>query len=160
MKATDFLTQDHRDVERLFMEFEQTPPSDGRRRQELMDQIAEELEVHAQAEEEIFYPALLTVSGMVEEARAEHAEVRRLIGDAEGRDPSSAQFTEKVGQLKQAVQHHVAEEEGRMFRDAERLGEAELQRLGTQLAEDKRSRKESLIRRGIRGMKLTAKKVA
>jgi hypothetical protein len=110
-----------------------------------MDQIAEELEVHAQAEEEIFYPALQKVSGIVRKARSEHTELRRLIRDAEGRDPSSAQFAEKVGQFKHAVQHHVAEDEGTMFRDAERLGDTELQRLGARLAEDKRSRKVSLV---------------
>lgn len=47
-----------------------------------------------------------------------------------------------------------------MFRDAARLGDAELDRLGAQLADDKRSRKESLIQRGIRGMKLAIKKAA
>jgi hypothetical protein len=159
MKATEFLKHEHREVEALFGQFEGT--RDGHRRQELMDQIAEELEVHAQIEEAVFYPAMREVTAaMVDEARREHAEVRRLIGDAEGRDPASADFALSVAQLKQAVQHHVGEEEGRMFVEAERLGEPELQRLGDRLAEDKRSRKESLIQRGIRGMKLAAKKIA
>lgn len=160
MKATDVIRQDHREVEALFAQFEQTPPAGGRQRQQLMDEIAEALEVHAQMEEEVFYPALQPVSTGVGEARSEHSKVRSLIGDAEGRDPSSAEFATKVGELKRAVEHHVSEEEGQMFRDAERLGEAELQRLGARMVEDKRNRKQSLLQRGIRGMKLAAKKIA
>jgi hemerythrin superfamily protein len=125
-----------------------------------MDTIAEELEVHAQAEEEVFYPALRAVSQLVEHARQEHNEVRRLIGDAEGREPSSQDFTAKVAELKKAVQEHVAEEEGQMFRDAENLGRDQLEALGRQLAERKETLKTSLIQRGIRGMKLAIKKVA
>jgi hemerythrin superfamily protein len=160
MKATEFLSGEHREVEALFRQFEQAPQQDGRRRQQLVDEIAEALDVHAKLEEEIFYPALRSVSRMVGEAQQEHDELRSLIGEAEGHDPASAEFTTKVRKLEQAVQHHVSEEEGTMFRDAERLGEAELSRLGEQLADRKRTLKESLIHRGIRGMKLAAKKIA
>ncbi|MDP3768088.1 MAG: hemerythrin domain-containing protein, partial [Dehalococcoidia bacterium] len=157
---TDLLKQDHDTVNRLFAEFTQTPPDDGQRQQELIDQIAEELEVHAQAEEEIFYPALRSVSERVDHARAEHAQVRGLLGDAEGREPASAEFAEKVARLEQAVMAHVAEEEGPMFSEADRLGADELTRLGQRFAERKETLKTSLLQRGLRGMKLAAKKIA
>jgi hemerythrin superfamily protein len=160
MNATQLLMQDHRMVESLFTQFEQTPATAGDQRQQIMDQIAEELEVHAQLEEEIFYPAVQRVTGTVGEARSEHGTVRSLIGDAEGRDPSSSEFATKVGELKAAVEHHVSEEEQQMFADAERCGHAELERLGHEIEERKRTLKESLVQRGIRGMKLAAKKIA
>jgi hemerythrin superfamily protein len=159
MNATQLLKQDHRTVESLFTQFEETPASAGEQRQQLMDQIAEELEVHAQIEEEVFYPAVQRVTGTVGEARSEHGKVRTLIGDAEGRDPASSEFATKVRELKAAVEHHVAEEEHQMFVDAERCGHAELERLGHELEERKRTLKESMIQRGIRGMKLAAKKI-
>lgn len=160
MQATELLRRDHAEVNTLFEQFGQTPPTSSARRQELMDTIAEELEVHAQVEEEIFYPALRDVSNLVDHAREEHNHVRTLIGAAEGRDPGSQEFTAKVSELKNAVLEHVREEEGQMFLDAERLGHEQLTRLGQQLAERKETLKTSLIQRGIRGMKLAAKKVA
>jgi hemerythrin superfamily protein len=160
MRATDLLKHDHAEVKALFHNFEQTPATNGNRRQELMDTIAEELEVHAQIEEEIFYPAVRLVSNLVDHAQDEHNRVRSLIGDAEGRDPKSQEFAAKVAELKSAVLEHVSEEEGQMFAQAERLGADELDRLGREMAERKHTLKTSLIQRGIRGMKLAAKKIA
>lgn len=158
MQAPELLRQDHETVTHLFGQIEAT--TDGRRRQELIDTIAEELEVHAQIEEEIFYPAVRSVSGVVGHAREEHARVRSLIGDVEGRDPASPEFRERVRMLQQAVSDHVAEEEKQMFAEARALGDDELARLGQQLHERKETLKTSIVQRGIRGLKLAAKKVA
>ena len=158
MLVTDVLKQDHHTVSELFQQIEKT--TDARRRQELIDTIAEELEVHAKAEEEVFYAAVQAVSPMVAHAREEHMKVRKLIGDIEGRDPGSPEFAQKVRALQQAVTHHVAEEEGQMFAQAQALGESELARLGQQMEERKQTLKTSIVQRGIRGLKLAIQKAA
>jgi hemerythrin superfamily protein len=159
MRATDLLHRDHQAVQELFRRLEQMPRTDIEARQDLLDRIADELEVHTKIEEEIFYPALRPVSGLVDEAIEEHRKVSSVVGDAAGRDPGSDEFVLRVRELARNVEHHVAEEEGPLFRDAEKLGGAELERLGAQLEERKRAVKSSLVQRGLRAAKLAAKKV-
>ena len=158
MRATELLRTDHAAVKRLFTELHQAPRGDAERRQKLLDTIADELEIHTKIEEELFYPALRKVSGSVDEAETEHREVSSLIGDVEGRDPASDEFVVKLRELQRKVEHHVAEEEGGMFADAERLGAAELDRLGREMAERKQTLKTSAVQRGVRAVKLAAKK--
>ncbi|HXG02879.1 MAG TPA: hemerythrin domain-containing protein [Candidatus Binatia bacterium] len=160
MRATHLLHQDHEAVNALFGRFAQLPQQDGAGRQQLFDQIADELEVHASLEEEIFYPALRRVSDRVEEAGREHAEVKRLIGEIEGQDPASPEFDARVMELKRLVLHHVGEEEGPLFMDAARLGPEELDRLGREMAERQEALKTSLLQRGMRAAKRAARKIA
>jgi hemerythrin superfamily protein len=63
MKATQLLKKDHGAVKKLFAEFARTTSRAPRRRQQLVDKIAEELEIHSTIEEEIFYPAVKGVRG-------------------------------------------------------------------------------------------------
>ncbi len=160
MKATELLKADHAAVSRLLTELVDTPVSNGERRQQLLDKIAEELEVHAQIEEEIFYPAVRKVSSHIQEAEKEHQEVKKCVGDTDGRDPSSAEFASKVAELKRLVLHHVSEEEGPVFLDAQKLGMTELDRLGHELEERKKTLMTSLLHRGVRAAKMGAKKIA
>jgi hypothetical protein len=99
------------------------------------------LEVHAQLEEEIFYPALRTVmSGdeVLDKSEPEHDEMRRLI--AELRTPNNgenlvgdAAQDEKFFELMRLVIHHVADEETRLLPAAERLLPDQLGRLGLEM---------------------------
>jgi hemerythrin superfamily protein len=160
MRATDLLRSDHETVRQLFTEFETLGRDAGDARQQLFDKIADELEVHAKIEEEIFYPAVRQVSNMIGEAEHEHDKVKSLIGDIEGRNAASDEFAIKVQQLKAAVEHHVAEEEGPIFLDAEQLGDAELEQLGRRLQERKDNLKTSLLQRGMRAAKQAVRKIA
>jgi hemerythrin superfamily protein len=160
MRATDLLHGDHQTVEQLFEQLGRAPRGDHESRQTVLDRIADELEIHSKIEEEIFYPALRRVSGQVDEAVEEHREVSTLIGAVEGEDPGSDEFASKVEELERAVQHHVFEEEGEMFRAAQKLGDPELERLGQQLAERKQTLKTSIVQRGLRAAKLAARKIS
>jgi hypothetical protein len=129
-------------VRDLFLKFERTPLDDAATREELFERIVDELEVHARAEEEIFYPAVRAASRRIADAEAGHQHLRAIIGEVEGREAGSSEFSAGVRQVKQVVMAHVMEEESGVFLDAERLGTPELERLGAAILE----RKEALSR--------------
>jgi iron-sulfur cluster repair protein YtfE (RIC family) len=142
MKATDLLKKDHAEVKKLFDEFDRTGPRAVKKRRQLADKIAAELEVHAAIEEEIFYPAVRQGAGaedLVEEAQREHQAVKQMVAEVRGLGSDSERLAERVAALREAVEHHVEEEEGEMFPRARTLGDEELKRLGQALKERKQA---------------------
>ena len=142
MRATELLARDHRAVRDLFLQFERTPLDDGPSRQDLFDRIIDELDVHAKAEEEVFYPAVRQASRRIDDAEAGHEHLRAAIREVKTYEAASSEFTAGVRMVKRIVLAHVMEEEGGIFLDAERMGTPALERIGAQLAE----RKEALAR--------------
>jgi hemerythrin superfamily protein len=142
MRATELLARDHRAVRDLFLRFERTPLDDGSSREDLFDTIVQELDVHAQAEEQVFYPAVREASRRIDDAAAGHEHLRAVIREVKTYEPGSSEFTAGVRLVKRVVFAHVMEEEAGIFLDAERMGTQALERLGAALAE----RKEALAR--------------
>ena len=143
MDAIALLKADHRTVEDLFEQFENAS-GDGKK-QELALQICAELTVHAQIEEEIFYPAC---EGKVEEelmreAYVEHDGAKVLIAEIGSGNPSDEYYDAKVKVLQEQIEHHVEEEEQRlegMFAQARKAG-LDMDALGEEL----RARREQLM---------------
>ena len=105
------LTEDHRRVEQLFKQFDETGDA------AVAQQIFMELTVHATVEEETIYglySAKVDNKGAAE-ARAEHQEAKDLIVVLEGMDPGSDEFVTTMTKLKTSVLHHVDEEEREIF---------------------------------------------
>jgi hemerythrin superfamily protein len=123
MLVTDVIARDHRAVQALFFEIERVGPS-GR---ELLERLVLELEIHAQAEEAVFYPAVREVSRRIDDAEFGHEYMRQLVEAVQTQTPGSEGFLSALRQLKQTVLAHAMEEESGIFMDAERLG---LERLG------------------------------
>jgi hemerythrin superfamily protein len=78
------------------------------------------LTVHAEIEEEIFYPAAREVLEaqeleLVNEADVEHAAVKELVSQIEASDPTDDHFDATIKVLKEYVKHHVREEESELF---------------------------------------------
>lgn len=146
MRATELLARDHRAVRDLFLQFSRTPLDDASGRQDLFDTIVEELDLHAQAEEEVFYPAVREASRRIHDAESGHAHLRAVIREVKTHEPASSEFTAGVRLIKQIVLSHVMEEEGGIFLDAERMGTPELERIGAQLAERKEALAKSVRR--------------
>lgn len=74
--------------------------------------------MHAQVEEEIFYPAVkaaLKDKELVPEATVEHATLKNLIAQIENVQPDGKMFDAKVQLLFEYVKHHVKEEQNEMF---------------------------------------------
>jgi hemerythrin-like domain-containing protein len=114
--AIAILRADHALVSRLFSEYEKTRSVP--KKKALVAQICTELNVHAQVEEEIFYPAFkaaLRDKKLVPEATVEHATLKDLISQVEGREPDGEMFDAKITVLSEYVKHHVKEEQNEMF---------------------------------------------
>jgi hemerythrin-like domain-containing protein len=119
--AIELLTEQHREVEKLFEEFEGA--SDAEDKEAIFDDIADRLAVHARIEEQFFYPAVRAkkTEDMVMEAFVEHTSIKRLLADLLESDPEDASFDAQVKVLKEQVEHHVEEEEGQLFPAAKKV---------------------------------------
>jgi hemerythrin superfamily protein len=143
LDAVSLLKADHRQVEQWFEAFEKT--RSDTRKLDLASRICKALSVHAQIEEEIFYPAFLAATqdkDMHHEAEIEHAGAKNLIAQIRGSGPDDDYFDSKVHVLSEMIKHHVKEEEqrGGMFAEAKQ-SDMDLVALGAQLA----SRKKTLL---------------
>jgi hemerythrin superfamily protein len=137
MDAIQLLKNDHRTVEALFEEFESAK---GSKKQRIANQICMELIVHAQIEEEIFYPAVKEAveEEIYTEAHVEHDGAKVLIAEILEGDPDDEFYDANVKVLSEMIKHHVKEEEQRdgMFAQAKQ-GDVDLVALGEQLAQRK-----------------------
>ncbi len=131
--ATDLLRADHTRVVAVFHRY--AADLSPRVKQGLVENACLMLEMHAQIEEEIFYPQMRNADpAIVEKSIPEHDEMRRLIAALRGTNPADPDYDETFFRLVHAVLHHVADEESKLFPDAERLFPEELSRMGAQLA--------------------------
>ena len=152
--AISLLKQDHRDVEDLFTQFRKARA--GARKAALAERICSALAVHAQIEEEIFYPAFASSNedpALHHEAIIEHEGVKNLIRAIEAKGPDDEYFDARVKVLCEMVSHHVKEEErpGGMFSEA-RAAKLDLVELGAQLA----TRKSELTGKRVPGARRSA----
>jgi hemerythrin superfamily protein len=155
--AIALLKQDHRTVEDLFAKFEKAS-GDGRK-QTLAEEICLELSVHAQIEEEIFYPACegKVEEDLLKESYVEHDAAKLLIAEIMSGSPDDDFYDSKVKVLSEEIQHHVEEEEKRMeglFAQARKAG-LDMDALGEQLAARKGELTESFKTSGIPQPKLS-----
>ena len=139
--AIKLLKADHDEVEELFAQYEKQKKKNGGQREDLIEQICTALTVHAQIEEEIFYPAArnaLEENGeeLIDEAEVEHSSIKSLVEQLEAMDPDDDLCDAKVKVLSEYVKHHVKEEEGQIFPKVKKA-DIDLEELGTELAERK-----------------------
>ena len=137
--AIGLLKVDHKAVKKLFSDYETLcdDDADSDEKHTLAIQICAELTVHAQIEEEIFYPALreaMDADDLLNEAEVEHASAKALIAELEAMSPEEALFDAKVTVLGEYINHHVEEEEGEMFKEAKNA-DLDMAALGEQLSE-------------------------
>ena len=132
--AIALLKSDHEAVSHLFAEYEKTRSVANKKA--LVAQICTALSVHAQIEEEIFYPAVkaaLKDKLLVPEATVEHAGVKDLIAQLKGVEPDGEMFDAKVKVLSEYVKHHVKEEQNEMFPKA-KAASLDMVELGARMA--------------------------
>ena len=137
--AIRMLKDDHERVAALFARFERTRGEPQKKR--IAETICNELTVHAQLEEELFYPAArqaIAEQDLLNEAEVEHASAKSLIAQIESSSPSSEKYDALVTVLGEYIRHHVKEEEGLLFKKV-RASELDLVALGERIQARKRS---------------------
>lgn len=142
--AIKLLTADHAKVKKMFKEFEKLSKKDDEEgKQELATQICQELTVHAQLEEEIFYPAAreaIEDEELMNEAMVEHNSAKELIAQIQSMGASDPMFDATVKVLGEYVNHHIEEEQNEIFPKVEKA-KVDLEEIGAEIAQ----RKEQLM---------------
>lgn len=111
--AIRLLEQQHRQVEALFAEYEDANSDRG----EVFNHIADAVAAHSEIEERIFYPTVYSdkTEEELREAVEEHLAVKRVIADLLQMEPEDPQYDSKVQVMRELFEHHVEEEEHRLF---------------------------------------------
>ena len=142
--AIKLLTADHAKVKKMFKELEKLSKKDDEEgKQELATQICQELMVHAQLEEEIFYPAAreaIEDEDLMNEAVVEHNSAKELIAQIQSMGASDPMFDATVKVLGEYVNHHIEEEQNEIFPKVEKA-KVDLEEIGAEIAQ----RKEELM---------------
>jgi hemerythrin superfamily protein len=117
MNAIDLLEKQHREVEELFEEFESAGDGAQKKKERLCQKISDQLAVHAEIEEKLFYPESKQedTEDLLRESVEEHLAVKRLLADLIEGGTEDEQFTARMKVLQEQVEHHVEEEEKELF---------------------------------------------
>ena len=144
--AIALLKEDHQRVRALLRDLETTTDRATGKRQKLLADIEQELKVHTEIEEKIFYPAFREAARKDDDAKLyfeaveEHHVVDLVLPEIKQTAADTDEFAAKAKVLKDLVEHHAEEEESEMFPRARTiLGREELVRLGRELADAKES---------------------
>jgi hemerythrin superfamily protein len=139
--AIEILTEDHKKVQKIFKEFEKNKEDAGEEEKaEMVRTVCQELTIHAQIEEEIFYPALRKVieEDLLDEAEVEHGSAKQMIGELEKMEPGDDLYDAKFTVLGEYVNHHIKEEQKEIFPQAKKA-KLDLEQLGKKLMRRKQA---------------------
>lgn len=132
--VVDLIMSDHREVERLF-EILKTQPD---QRVTTLPVLSALLVAHSRAEEAEVYPVARDEAGAGEQvahSQEEHLEAEQLLERLQAADPEGAEFDTLLGQVVDAVTHHVEEEESNVLPSMRsQLGDARREELGQAFA--------------------------
>jgi hemerythrin superfamily protein len=138
VNALEFLKNKHDEIDEMFSHFEEIKDNgDDTQKEELVARICEELTIHAQIEETIFYPAARRAvqeqgQELLNEAAVEHQTLKDIVGRLEMAPTSDPLYDAGVKVLSEYTKHHVREEENELFPKVQQT-DLDLQALGQQL---------------------------
>ena len=143
--ALKLLETDHRRIETLLKDGEDTSDRAVATRSRLLETITTELQTHEEMEEKVLYPALKThaeATASVLEGYQEHHVADILIRELHALAPDDERWGAKFKVLKENIEHHIQEEEGEMFRIARSvLSRAEREELGVRMEGIRKARR-------------------
>ena len=138
--AIVLLKEDHKQVRKLFREFQQAGEGATATKGRLVERILEALTVHTYLENEVMYPEVRKLLPDLEddvlESYEEHHVADVLCFELASMSPDDERFDAKTTVLIESVTHHIEEEEQDWFpKVREGLGRKQLQELGARMAE-------------------------
>ena len=138
LDAIALLTQDHNKAKKMFKEYEKLCKKDDTEGKEAVAmQICQALTIHAQLEEEIFYPLVrdaIDDDDLMNEAIVEHTAAKDLIAQIQSMRVSDPMYDAVVTVLGEYINHHVEEEQNEIFPKAEKA-KIDLEEIGIEMAE-------------------------
>lgn len=144
MDAIALLKKDHATVKKLFKRLLDDREIDHARADDVFRRLREELAIHADIEEQVFYPALRDKGGDefeddVLEALEEHHVAKVTLAELDKMSTEDERFEAKLTVLREYLLHHIREEEATLFPAIrEALSKQELLDLGKELADARR----------------------
>ena len=145
MDALTLLKKDHVLVKDLMNKMAEEEDPD--QLSSMFEQLVDELSVHERIEEEIFYPALQKLPKAKEdvlEAFEEHHLVDEIVEEMDV-ETDDDKWKAKFTVMKENVEHHIKDEEDKLFPKAEQLlGDEQLGALGVKMADLKEAEQEAL----------------
>jgi hemerythrin-like domain-containing protein len=144
-QLTDMLRKDHKKVKDLFKKFEKTTKS--QEKEQIVETALMELEIHAELEEKLIYPAIrpkLKDEDLMDEALEEHHVVHAVIAELKKMKPGDERYDAKFTVLGELCKHHIKEEEEEMLPKAEKKRDIEWDSLYEQVMK----RKDQLMEKG------------
>lgn len=138
--AIVLLKNDHKEMRRLFREFQKAGHDAGARKQKIVDEILAALTVHTYIENEAMYPRtrelLPDLEDDVLESYEEHHVADVLCLELASMTPDDERFTAKAMVLIENVEHHMEEEEQEWFPEVRKgLSRSTLQAIGAEMIE-------------------------
>ena len=127
MDIYSLIKKDHQEVASFFRRLK-AAEGFAETSEQLFAQLREELELHAHAEERVWYPALREAEGtqaLVVEALDDHELVQNLLDELAASRMDDAAWNEKLEVLEEHVENHIEEEESNIFDAARQLFSAE-----------------------------------
>jgi len=125
-KIVAMLKADHKKAKKAFKDFEKLDPQeDPESCMALVQQTLAEVEVHADLEEQLFYPAArgaIKEEDLIDEAEVEHMTAKVLIEQLKGMGPDDEKFAATFKVLGEYLKHHIEEEENEMFKQLTQAG--------------------------------------
>ena len=142
--AIVMLKDDHKQIRKVFKDFEAAGEHAEVRKGQLVDRMIELLTQHTYIENEVMYPRVRALLPELEddvlESYEEHHVADVLVTELAGMKPSDERFDAKTTVLMENVTHHMAEEEQDWFpKVREGLGRKVLQEIGEAMIEAKKS---------------------
>ncbi len=132
----DLLTEDHGKVKGLLAQLQETGDGAGTTRDKLFAEIKKDLEIHAEFEEQVFYPKARATTGMddvIEDGLEEHSEAKELLSKLEAMNSTSKEWLNTIEELTEAVEHHAMDEEKKLFPKARKnMADADAQAMAEQ----------------------------
>jgi hemerythrin-like domain-containing protein len=142
------LKKEHEEVKGILAQLEETKENTSKKREELFQTLREELVPHMKAEESTFYQPLMTkkeARGDAMEGMEEHHVAEMVLKELETMPKGEDRWGAKMSVFKELVEHHIKDEESKVFKSAEKaLGQDEIQNIMKQFELEKQKIRKNL----------------
>jgi hemerythrin-like domain-containing protein len=142
------LKKDHEEVKGILGHLKATKESAPKKREDLFQKLREELVPHMKAEESTFYPPLMAKKEAREDAMEgveEHHVSEMVLKELEKMPKGEEQWGAKMSVFKELVEHHIQDEESKVFKSAEKaLDHDEIQNIMKKFDQEKQKIKKTL----------------